>query len=75
MRNKRLVDEPRYAYSYNALRLSDHFNRPGVIEEDGNLDKLTRGMAFQPQEESDQWFDKEVLPIYKNKRQQSRISI
>ncbi|OXU24803.1 hypothetical protein TSAR_007677, partial [Trichomalopsis sarcophagae] len=55
-----LVDEPRYAYSYNALRLSDHFNRPGVIEEDGNLDKLTRGMAFQPQEESDQWFDKEI---------------
>nr|UCR61002.1 peroxidase [Aphelinus asychis] len=55
-----LVDEQRYSYSYNALRLSDHFNRPGVIEEDGNMDKLTRGMAFQPQEASDQWFDKEI---------------
>jgi hypothetical protein len=55
-----LVDEHRYSYSYNSMRLSDHFNRPGVIEENENLDKLSRGMAFQPQEESDQWIDREV---------------
>ncbi|XP_014216998.1 peroxidase-like [Copidosoma floridanum] len=55
-----MVDEPRFAFRYNALRLSDHFNRPGVIEQDNFLDKLTRGMAFQPQENSDQYFDSEI---------------
>lgn len=54
------MNEQRFAFAYHALRLSDHFNRPGVIEEDNNLDKLTRGMAFQPQEASDPFFDKEI---------------
>ncbi|XP_011500917.1 PREDICTED: peroxidase-like [Ceratosolen solmsi marchali] len=64
-----LVDEHRFSYTYNALRLSDHFNRPAVIEEDDNLDKLTRGMAFQPQEASDQWFDSEITNyLFRNGR-------
>ncbi|XP_014230679.1 peroxidase [Trichogramma pretiosum] len=64
-----LVNEQRFAFAYNALRLSDHFNRPGVIEENGNLDQLTRGMAFQPQEESDQYFDREITNyLFRNNR-------
>ena len=64
-----MVPENRYSYSYNALRLSDHFNRPGVIEDNGNLDSLTRGMSFQPQEESDQWFDREITRyLFRNNR-------
>ena len=51
----------RYSYSFASLRLSDHFNRPEVIEQNGNFDHLTRGMGTQPQEMSDQYFDKEVI--------------
>ncbi|XP_036148633.1 peroxidase [Monomorium pharaonis] len=43
-----------------ALRLSDHFNRPGIIEKDNNLDDLTRGFAYQLQKYSDTYFNKEI---------------
>ncbi|XP_076625246.1 peroxidase [Colletes latitarsis] len=53
-----LVTEHRF--TNGALRLSDHFNRPGVIEERNNMDDLTRGMAYQPEKASDQYFDAEI---------------
>lgn len=57
----RLVDEQRYTYPYQpAIRLSDHFNKPGIIEINRNLDKLTRGLSTQPQMNTDQYFDREV---------------
>ncbi|XP_011872591.1 PREDICTED: peroxidase-like isoform X2 [Vollenhovia emeryi] len=46
--------------SFAALRLSDHFNRPGIIEMGNNLDDLTRGCAHQPQKDTDLFFDKEI---------------
>ncbi|KAJ8676078.1 hypothetical protein QAD02_011864 [Eretmocerus hayati] len=55
-----LVEPQRFQYQYSALRFSDHLNRPGIIEENGNFDALTRGMSFQPQEDVDQFFDKEI---------------
>lgn len=45
---------------FATLRLSDHFNRPGIIEKDNNLDDLARGCAFQQQKNTDVYFDKEV---------------
>ena len=57
----RLADEGRNIFSFASLRLSDHFNRPAVIEQGNNLDQLARGMATQPQENTDQHFDKEVI--------------
>lgn len=64
----RLIDEHRS--SYEALRLSDHFNRPQIIEEGNNFDDLARGMHTQPQEASDKYFTKEVsiwvLLVYQN---------
>jgi hypothetical protein len=53
-----LYDEHRS--SFDALRLSDHFNRPQIIEEGNNFDDLARGMHTQPQEASDKFFTKEV---------------
>lgn len=53
-----LVTENRF--TNGALRLSDHFNRPGVIEEGNNMDDLTRGMSYQPEKASDQYFDAEI---------------
>ncbi|XP_076294516.1 peroxidase [Lasioglossum baleicum] len=43
-----------------SLRLSDHFNRPSIIEEYDNMDGLTRGMSYQPEKASDQYFDAEI---------------
>lgn len=43
-----------------ALRLSDHFNQPAVVEEPGVLDGLLRGFTTQPQMDSDQFFDAEI---------------
>uniref|UniRef100_A0A1A9W584 Peroxidase n=1 Tax=Glossina brevipalpis TaxID=37001 RepID=A0A1A9W584_9MUSC len=43
-----------------ALRLSDWFNRPGIIELGDNFDSLTRGHATQPQELTDINFDREI---------------
>lgn len=54
----RLFDEHRS--SYEALRLSDHFNRPQIIEEGNNFDDLARGMHTQPQESSDKFFTTEI---------------
>lgn len=65
--NLSLVNEQRF--SNDALRLSDHFNRPGIIEECDNMDDLTRGMSYQPEKASDQFFDAEVHETFK------RISI
>jgi len=58
----RLVQEDRQSYA--ALRLSDTFNRPGVIEEGTTGDDLTRGMVTQPEMASDQWFTTEVRPTF-----------
>ncbi|XP_071641804.1 peroxidase isoform X1 [Temnothorax longispinosus] len=46
--------------SFAALRLSDHFNRPGIIEKGNNLDDLTRGFTYQPLKNTDVFFDKEI---------------
>ncbi|XP_029047314.2 peroxidase [Osmia bicornis bicornis] len=62
-----LVNEHRY--SNGAVRLSDHFNRPGVIEEHDNMDALTRGLSFQPQKANDQFFDLEITQyLFRNGR-------
>lgn len=54
----RLFDEHRSTFS--ALRLSDHLNRPQIIEEGNNFDDLARGMHTQPQQASDKFFTEEV---------------
>uniref|UniRef100_A0A146M0F8 Peroxidase n=1 Tax=Lygus hesperus TaxID=30085 RepID=A0A146M0F8_LYGHE len=46
--------------TFGALRLSDFFNRPGVIEEGDNMDSLTRGLATQNQEEVDPFLTSEI---------------
>lgn len=56
--NLHLVDE--YRRIQGALRLSDHFNKPGVIEQGDNLNNLIRGMTFQHQKESDKYLDPEI---------------
>ncbi|XP_012238866.1 peroxidase isoform X2 [Bombus impatiens] len=62
-----LVNEQRF--SNDALRLSDHFNRPGIIEECDNMDDLTRGMSYQPEKASDQFFDAEITEfLFRNDR-------
>ncbi|XP_014244357.1 peroxidase-like [Cimex lectularius] len=53
-----LLGEERHVYG--SLRLSDFFNKPSVIEEGDNMDKLTRGMATQNQEEIDPFITSEV---------------
>lgn len=53
-----MLSEERTIYGH--LRLSDFFNRPGVIEEGHNMDHLTRGLATQPQENVDTYFTSEV---------------
>ncbi|XP_033333210.2 peroxidase [Megalopta genalis] len=47
-------------FTRGSLRLSDHFNRAGIIEEDDNMDGLTRGMSYQPEKASDRYFDAEI---------------
>jgi hypothetical protein len=58
-----LIGEERSVHG--ALRLSDFFNRPGVIEEGDNMDQLTRGMSTQNQEQVDPFFTSEVMSIIK----------
>lgn len=53
-----LVSENRF--SDGAVRISDYFNRPIIIEQNDNMDELTRGMSYQSQKASDQYFDPEV---------------
>ncbi|XP_069703374.1 peroxidase isoform X2 [Periplaneta americana] len=56
-----------HRYSHGAVRLSDHFNRPQVVEEGNNFDDLARGMHTQPQEASDKFFTKEItLFLFRN---------
>ncbi|XP_026670938.1 peroxidase-like [Ceratina calcarata] len=58
-----------YRSSKGALRLSDHFNRPGIIERFNNMDDLTRGMSYQPEKASDQYFDAEITQyLFRNGR-------
>ncbi|XP_011136247.1 peroxidase isoform X1 [Harpegnathos saltator] len=58
--NLNLVAEDRHVSPFYNLRLSDHFNRPGIIEKGNNLDDLTRGLVSQPQRDADVYFDKEI---------------
>lgn len=44
----------------NAVRLSDYFNRPTIIEKGYNFDHLSRGLTTQSQEEVDPFFTSEV---------------
>lgn len=47
--------------SYNAsLRLSNFFFKPMIIEENGTFDQLLRGLVFQPQQDTDDNYDKEI---------------
>lgn len=62
--NFRLIEEGRHILS--SVRLSDFFNRPVVVEDNGNLDHLTRGLATQSQEEVDPFFTSEVRNVYMN---------
>lgn len=55
---RRLINEHRQANG--AIRLSDWFNRPSIIEEGDNFDDLTRGLGTQPEKDSDQFFDSEI---------------
>lgn len=56
-------------FSDGAVRMSDYFNRPIIIEQNDNMDKLTRGMSYQPQKASDRYFDPEV---YKQRLKRSQ---
>lgn len=58
----RLVTDSRF--SNDALRLSDYFNKPGVLEESSNFDDLTRGLATQPQQKTDKFHTSEVSTKY-----------
>ncbi|XP_023933907.2 peroxidase isoform X2 [Bicyclus anynana] len=42
------------------VRLSDWFNRPLLVELENAFDDLTRGLTFQPQDYSDQFWDSEI---------------
>lgn len=42
------------------VRLSDWFNRPLLVELENAFDDLTRGLTYQPQDFSDQFWDSEI---------------
>lgn len=46
--------------SLGSLRLSDWFNRPVIIEQNDNYDSLTRGLATQPEQLTDNNYDPEI---------------
>jgi len=46
--------------STGALRLSDWFNRPAILEAGENYDHLTRGLATQPEQLTDINYDPEI---------------
>lgn len=46
--------------SLGSLRLSDWFNRPAIIEANDNYDSLTRGLATQPEQLTDNNYDAEI---------------
>jgi hypothetical protein len=57
-----LIGEDRNLLS--AVRLSDYFNRPTIIEKGYNFDHLSRGLTTQSQEEVDPFFTSEVIIRY-----------
>ncbi|XP_020300497.1 peroxidase-like [Pseudomyrmex gracilis] len=59
-----LVSEHRLYSPFSTLRLSDHFNRPAVIERNNNLDDLTRGLTSQQQKMTDPFFDEEITHFF-----------
>ncbi|XP_050537896.1 peroxidase [Daktulosphaira vitifoliae] len=62
-----LIGEDRNLLS--AVRLSDYFNRPTIIEQGYNFDHLTRGLATQSQEEVDPFFTSEITDfLFRNGR-------
>lgn len=50
--------------SYGSIRMSDWFNRPGILEEGDNFDQLTRGLNTQPELASDVYHNSEVMHFY-----------
>ncbi|KAK0094752.1 hypothetical protein PV326_010089 [Microctonus aethiopoides] len=56
----KLVDEKRSPSSHKFLRLSDWFLRPSIIAKADNLDDLTRGLADQPEQTRDEFYDHEI---------------
>lgn len=54
----RLMTEERH--SKGAVRLSDYFNNPSILEYGDNFNDLTRGLVTQPQQASDQYHTVEV---------------
>ncbi|XP_071443375.1 peroxidase [Hetaerina americana] len=54
-----LEEITQFRQSFNAVRLSDYFNRPQIIEQDG-FDKFVRGLSTQPQHGSDRFFTAEI---------------
>ncbi|KAK9306660.1 hypothetical protein QLX08_002738 [Tetragonisca angustula] len=62
-----LVKEDRSSNA--ALRLSTYMNKPSVIEENDNMADLTRGLSFQSEKASDQFFDAEITRyLFRNGR-------
>ncbi|XP_068625548.1 peroxidase-like [Battus philenor] len=53
----------------NEIRISDWFNRPVILEEKDNFDGLVRGLSFQPEDRSDQYFNIEITQyLFKGNR-------
>ncbi len=52
-------------YAVNSVRLSDWFNRPRLLDDNGaeNYELLGRGFSAQPEESADLNFDPEVSLI------------
>lgn len=51
--------------SYNAtLRISDHYFKPKIVEEQGIFDQLLQGLVFQPQQDTDNNYDKEIRDFW-----------
>ncbi|XP_035725197.1 peroxidase-like [Vespa mandarinia] len=63
-----LINEERQSVPF-PLRLSDYLNKPSIIEKNDNMDELTRGLSYQAQLASDQFFDKEItLYLFKGNK-------
>ncbi|CAG4970290.1 unnamed protein product [Parnassius apollo] len=54
----RLFKESRFPYQ--SIRLSDWLNKPSILEKNDGYDGLMIGLSFQPQDKSDQYFDREI---------------
>nr|XP_050848620.1 peroxidase-like [Vespula vulgaris]XP_050848621.1 peroxidase-like [Vespula vulgaris]XP_050848622.1 peroxidase-like [Vespula vulgaris]XP_050848623.1 peroxidase-like [Vespula vulgaris] len=63
-----LINEERKSVPF-PLRLSDYLNKPSIIEKNDNMDELTRGLSYQAQLASDQFFDEEItLYLFKGNK-------